>query len=156
MFAVRDNGRVVVFEEFEAKTGGRLDALDVTDDVAKVVSESGVSRGTALVFAPHTTCCVLIAVPGAQTEAALRRAMEALAPSDAYYAHDDLNIRTENLIEGEPPNAPAHILHVFAGRVSESIPINDGRMVIGDDQRVLLVELDASRKRRYCVQVVGE
>jgi secondary thiamine-phosphate synthase enzyme len=147
---------VILFEEFETKTGGRLDALDITEEVVDVVRSSGVVKGSVLVFSPHTTCCVLIAPPGAQTSLRLADAMEALAPANGYYAHDDLAIRTENLTEDEPPNAPAHLFNVFAGRTSECIPIIDGRLTLGDGQRVLFVELDSSRKRRYLLQVVGE
>jgi secondary thiamine-phosphate synthase enzyme len=147
---------VIAFQEFETKTGGRLDAVDVTAEVSAVVSESGVRAGTALVFSPHTTCCVLLAVPSREMLDAFERAMKAIAPTDGYYAHDDLKIRTENLTENEPANAPAHIIHVFLGKASEAIPIVDGRLSLGEGQRILFIELDSSRMRRYCVQVLGE
>jgi secondary thiamine-phosphate synthase enzyme len=147
---------VIVYEEFETKTGGRLDALDITGEVVQVVRSSHVTQGSVLVFSPHTTCCVLIALPGPHTTEALERAMNSIAPENHYYAHDDLGIRTENLVEQEPANAPAHIFHVFAGKASECIPVVDGRLLLGEEQRVLFVELDSSRPRRYLVQVVGE
>jgi secondary thiamine-phosphate synthase enzyme len=147
---------VIFLDEIETKTGGRLDALDITEEVAEVVRSSGVANGSVLVFSPHTTCCVLIAGSGTKTAEKLGRAMEALAPADGYYAHDDLDIRTENLMEGEPANAPAHLLHVFAGKTSECIPVAGGRLALGEDQRVHFVELDSSRERRYLIQVVGE
>ena len=149
-------GTVVVFEEFDTKTGGRLDALDVTQEVLDVVASSGVTKGNVLVFSPHTTCCVIITSPGVQTTTALDKAMQTIAPDHGYYAHDDLDIRTENLVDDEPANAPAHIFHVFAGKASECIPIVDGKAALGSEQRVLFVELDSSRIRRYCVQVIGE
>jgi secondary thiamine-phosphate synthase enzyme len=147
---------VILTHEFEAKTGGRLDALDVTEEVEEIVQHSGITSGNVLVFSPHTTCCVLIATPSMEMLAALERAMQAIAPEDGYYAHDDLDIRTENLTENEPANAPAHIVHVFMGKASETIPVVDGQPVLGPGQRVLFVELDCSRPRRYCIQVVGE
>ena len=151
------NGRtMIVFEEFETKTGGRLDTVDVTDDVEKLVSRSGVKSGNALVFSPHTTCAVLIGAPGELTAASLRHAMQSIAPDAGYYAHDDLDIRTENLVENEPANAPAHIVHCLVGKTSESVPIMGGRLMLGDGQRVLFVELDSSRLRRYSIQVIGE
>ena len=146
---------IVRFEEFQTKTGGRLDALDITPEVEEVVSASGVTDGSVLIFSPHTTCCVLLAAPGGETVAALEKMIESVAPADGYYAHDDLDIRTENLVEDEPANAPAHIAHVFVGKASETLPVIGGRIVLGSGQRVLFVELDASRDRRYCVQVIG-
>jgi secondary thiamine-phosphate synthase enzyme len=147
---------VVLLEEFETKTGGRLDALDITDDVAAVVRRSRIAEGTALVFSPHTTCSVLLAPHDQGTVRHLHSRMEELAPPDAYYAHDDLSIRTENLTEDEPANAPAHVFHVLSGRASECVPVGSGSLVLGDSQRILFVELDCSRKRRYVVQVIGE
>lgn len=152
---VGENGRVILFQEFETKTGGRLDALDITEEVEAVVRRSGVTKGNALVFSPHTTCAVLIARPGNGLIAALERTMHAIAPNDGYYAHDDLSIRTENLVENEPANGPSHIVHAFLGKASETVPVADGEVILGD-QRILFVELDSSRERRYCIQVVGE
>ena len=147
---------MVIFEEFQTKTGGQLDTLDVTKEVSDVVEASGVRSGNVLVFSPHTTCAVLIATRGIGMLAALERAMKVIAPNDGYYAHDDLSIRTENLVEDEPANAWAHIVHVFMGKASETVPVVEGRPLLGDGQRILLVELDSSRERRYCVQVVGD
>ena len=147
---------MILFKEFETKTGCKLDALDVTEDVTDLVRTSGVREGSVLVFSPHTTCCVMVATPGDATVAALQNAMERIAPVAAYYAHDDLDVRTENLVEDESANAPAHIFHVIAGRASECIPVTNGELRLGDGQRILFVELDCSRPRRYCVQVLGE
>lgn len=146
---------MVVHEEFEVLTGGRLDALDITQEVGAVVKGSGVASGSVLVFSPHTTCCVLIAPPGAGTKDALERAVATIAPADGYYAHDDLAIRTENLIANEPANAPAHLAHVFVGKASECVPVVNGELAIGLGQSILFVELDCARLRRYCVQIVG-
>lgn len=153
---LREDRRVILSREFEIKTGGCLDAFDVTQEVEETVSRSGVGHGSVLVFSPHTTCCVLVGPGGAETERSLRATLEAVRAEDGYYAHDDLTIRTENLVEDEPANAPAHILHAVVGKTSETIPVVDGRVVLGDGQRVLFVELDASRPRRYLIQVLGE
>ena len=146
---------MILFEEFETKTGGRLDTVDITQEVMETVQRSGVQHGSVLVFSPHTTCCLLLAEPTAQTRAVLEETMDRLAPPDAYYAHDDLTIRTENLVHDEPANGPAHVFQVMVGKASETIPVADGRLVLGESQRVLFVELDSSRERRYCIQVLG-
>ena|SRR5438093_4327358 len=147
---------MILLNEFETKTGGHLDILDVTGDVAATVVESGIQSGTALVFSPHTTCCVLIAASPSKLAIFLEETLHLLAPENGYYAHDDLQIRTENLVEDEPANGHAHIAHVVLGKASECVPIQHGRLVLGASQRIVLVELDSSRPRRYCVQVVGE
>lgn len=147
---------MIHLQEFETKTGGRLDTVDITDEVAQTIEQSGVWHGSVLVFSPHTTCCILIAEPSQQMRSALEETMERLAPQDAYYAHDDLDIRTENLVDDEPANAPAHVFQVMAGKASECVPVTGGRLTLGDGQRILFVELDSSRERRYCIQVLGQ
>lgn len=142
--------------EFEIKTGGRFDAFDVTDEIEETVAGSGIRHGSVLVFSPHTTCCVILGPGGAETVHSLQATLDAIEAEDGYYAHDDLSIRTENLVEDEPANGPAHVLHAVAGKTSECIPVAGGKLQLGERQRVLFVELDASRPRRYLVQVLGE
>jgi secondary thiamine-phosphate synthase enzyme len=146
---------VVVYEEFPVATSRRLDVLDITQDVRGLIKDSGVGSGSVLVFSPHTTCCILVAPPGAETLRSLERAVGEIAPEGTYFAHDDLDIRTENLITEEPANAPAHLAHVFVGKASECIPIVNGDVVLGLGQSILFVELDSARARRFCVQVLG-
>lgn len=153
---LRDDYRVILSREFEIKTGGCLDAFDVTEEVEDTVARSGVSHGSVLVFSPHTTCCVVVGSGGTEIADSLQATLDRIEAEDGYYAHDDLSIRTENLVEDEPANAPAHILHAVVGKTSECIPVVEGRVVLGDEQRVLFVELDASRPRRYLIQVLGE
>ena len=149
---------MIHYEEFETKTGGRLDALDVTSEVAEAVVSSGVRQGSVLVYSPHTTACVLVANGDRTLLSSLDKAMKLLEPDDGYFEHDDFTIRTENLVEDgeEPENAPAHLIHVFAGKASEVIPVHEGTVGLGDQQRVYFVELCSSRKRTYCIQVIGE
>ena len=147
---------MIHLKRFEAKTGGRLDALDITDEVVETVAESGIAHGSVLVFSPHTTCCVLIGQPSSELRDSLAKTLETIAPSDGYYAHDDLSIRTENLVEDEPANGPAHIAHAVLGKTSEAIPVVESEIVLGPRQRVLLVELDCSRPRNYSIQVMGQ
>lgn len=153
---IRKNQEVIFSKEFSVATSGRFDLVDVTEDVRSVVSASGVLNGSALIFCPHTTCSLLVGEPSSKLVRSLHSAMETLAPADAYYAHDDLTIRTENLVDEEPANAPAHLMNAVMGKVSESVPVASGEIILGADQRILFIELDGSRPRRYLIQVTGE
>lgn len=155
-FDMRKNQGVIFSKEFSVATSGRFDLVDVTEDVRSVVSASGVLNGSALIFCPHTTCSLLVGEPSSKLVSSLHSAMETLAPADAYYAHDDLTIRTENLVDDEPANAPAHLMNAVMGKVSESVPVASGEIVLGEGQRILFIELDGSRPRRYLIQVTGE
>lgn len=54
----------------------------------------------------------------------------------------------------EPINAHSHLLSMLLGS-SESIPVVDGQMVIGQWQSVLLVDLDGPRDRTVGIQLMG-
>ncbi len=55
----------------------------------------------------------------------------------------------------EPINAHSHLLSILAGSASESIPVVDGKMVLGQWQSVLLLDLDGPRDRTVGVQLMG-
>ena len=134
--------------DFRCSTTSQFDAVDITDDVRKAISESGIREGTALVFSPHTTCCVVLASSPADAAETIEEVMNEVAPRDLHYTHDAYS--------SEPPNAWSHITHMFAGSPSECIPVAEGDVVLDDDQRVVLLELDRPRPRRYSVHVIGE
>ncbi len=80
-----------------------------------------------------------------------------LVPAETYYAHDDWDKRTENICteDMEVGNGHAHCMSMLLGPAGESIPVSDGELCLGMWQRILFVELDRERDRRWLVQVVG-
>lgn len=147
---------MIFFKDFSVTTGERFDVVDITDDVFSVVQASGVVNGTVLVFCPHTTCSIMVTANQPHLAETLRASMSQVAPEHEYYAHDDLEIRTENLVENEPANAPAHIMNAVMGKTSECVPVIGGRLSLADNQRILFVEFDSARARQYCIQITGE
>lgn len=147
---------MIFYKDFSVRTRQRFDIVDITEDVWSVVQASGVLNGTLLVFCPHTTCSVMVSANGPELVTTLRSSMELIAPHDAYYAHDDLDIRTENLVADEPANAPAHIMNAIVGKTSECIPVVGGDLALADGQRILFVEFDSARARQYSIQITGE
>ena len=55
----------------------------------------------------------------------------------------------------EPINSHSHLLSILAGSGSESIPVVDGKIVLGQWQSVLLLDLDGPRDRTVGVQLMG-
>ena len=86
------------------------------------------------------------------------RVARRLVPSEKYYAHDDWDRRTgEHLPRGHGVRQrPLHCMAMLLGPAGESIPVRDGELGLGQWQRVLFIELDRSRDRRWIVQVVGD
>ena len=83
--------------------------------------------------------------------------LKRLVPTEHYYAHDDWDRRTDNVSEEdmEASNGHSHCMSMLMGPAGESIPVRDGVLCLGRWQRVLFLELDRERDRRWLVHVVG-
>ena len=143
--------------ESQFRTSGGLHVRDITDEVNEVVGESGISQGIACVYSPHTTCCVRVNEFESGFLEDFAALLKRLVPSDEYYAHDDWDKRTENICEEDVEfgNGHSHCMSMLLGSAGESIPVVDGQLQLGTWQRVLFLELDRERDRRWVVQVVG-
>ncbi len=145
---------VVKLLSFRITTERAPQFIDITDEVQRLVAESGVNDGTATVFCRHTTAAIRINENEPLLLSDMEEFLKRVAPRELYYRHNDFSIRTENMTEDECPNAHAHCQHLMLG-ASETIPIVDGRLTLGRWQRVFLVELDRPREREVCVQIIG-
>src|SRR5919204_2101715 len=147
----------IFVHEREMRTAGGLTLSDITEEVEEAVAESGVVDGLACVFTPHTTCSIRINEWESGLLDDFIDIAKTLVPLDRYYAHDDWGRRTENLEpREEQPNGHAHCLSMLISGASETLPVRDGALCLGQWQRVIFVELDHERDRRWFVQVIGE
>jgi secondary thiamine-phosphate synthase enzyme len=134
----------------------RYDYLDLTEDLQRAVKDSGVTEGAVVAFCAHTTCALLINEweDGALED--FRNRMVRLVPDDGYYAHDDLDRRTQNLEEShERRNGPAHVKAMLLSATSHAIPISAGEPTLGRWQRLLLFEMDEPKDRQIVLHVFG-
>ena len=132
---------------FTIRTHGK-GTSEITDEVARIVRESGVRTGTVTVFIRHTSASLIIyenADPSARTD--LHEFFERLVPEDSdYFIHT---------AEG-PDDMPSHLRMVLT-RTSETIPIAAGRMTLGTWQGIFVFEhRAASHDREISVSVIGE
>jgi secondary thiamine-phosphate synthase enzyme len=128
--------------------------IDITCDVEEAVRESGIRDGLAVVASQHTTAAIVVQENEPLLLQDLCDMLERIAPRDMYYGHDDFDIRVVNMHPNEPANGYAHCRHALLGG-SKSIPVNNGRLALGEWGRVFLVELDAPRERNVQVQIIG-
>ena len=130
---------------------------DLTDELRRAIKDSGITDGCAVAFCAHTTCALLV---NEWEDGALDdfcRRLESLVPGDAYYAHDDLERRTQNLQEGhERANGQAHVTQMLLGSTSHAIPVAAGEPMLGVWQRLLLLELDEPKGRSVLFHVFGD
>ena len=136
----------------------RYGYIDLTDELQRAIKDSGVTDGAAIAFCSHTTCALLINEweDGAMED--FRARVRTLVPDeDQYYAHDDLDRRTQNLAEShERANGHAHVKAMLLSATSHAIPVVAGEPAFGRWQRLILLELDEPKERQISFQVFGD
>ena len=135
----------------------RFGYVDLTEELQRAIKDSGVTDGAAVAFCAHTTCALLINEweDGALED--FRHRVEHLVPEDVYYAHDDLDRRTQNLAEShERRNGHSHVKSMLLSATSHAIPVAAGEPMFGRWQRLILFEMDEPKDRQIVFHVFGE
>ena len=138
---VRRRDSTGMMQTFEIRTG-KFEMIDVTSLVRGAVRDTGISDGICTVYCPHTTAAITInenADPDVQRDLLL--ALGDIFADRREFRH----------CEG---NSHAHLKSSVVGG-SETIPVSDGRLVLGTWQGIYFCEFDGPRTRRFHVQVVG-
>ena len=145
----------VTMRRLALETREGIQLLDITDEVAAIVRSTGVRDGIVTILSRHTTAAVRIQEDEPLLLEDLLEFLRRLAPKNAHYRHNDFRIRTHHMHDDESPNGHSHCLQFLLG-TSESVPVMDGELQLGQWQRIFLVELDGPRpKREILVQTVG-
>jgi secondary thiamine-phosphate synthase enzyme len=134
-------------KSFRISTQGRCDVIDISVEVARMVSESGIRTGIANVSGRGSTLGVTTIEYESGCVADLKRALEKIAPMNSNYAH--------NARWGDG-NGYAHLRSALMG-TAKSYPVENGRLGLGTWQQVVLCDFDeCPRTREITVTVCGE
>lgn len=128
-------------QTYNVKTSGRDDIIDITAKVNQAVAESNVKEGLCFVYTPHTTAGITInenADSDVQTDFIM--GLDALPFEDLPFRH----------AEG---NSQAHLKSSIIG-CSETIIIDNGRLVLGTWQGIYFCEFDGPRTRKFHVKIM--
>lgn len=165
------------YTKIKKETHPGISVWDVTPDIRKAVEEAGIKEGFVNVINQHTTTAVTINEYESRLVDDVRQFLLRLAPPTAPYLHNDLHLRPQGVLDTqkvvklgwdiennpaklrewraqEPLNAHSHLLGMLLGN-SETIPVADGKLCIGQWQSVMLVDIDGPRTRSLGIQVVG-
>ena len=157
---------------FKIQSDRRPTFEDVTERVEEVLKKSGIRDGILLVFSQHTTCSVLIQEASDDTNywgteflmQDLVNVLEKIIPTcrtEGQYLHPGPKHIVAALGRDELPswslNTDAHLRSVLMGR-SQSIPVVEGQMALGEFGRIYFADFDQvrARERIVRVQIVGE
>ena len=125
------------------KTSERNQFIDITDRVTDIVYNSGISSGIAVIYTPHTTAGITI---NENADPSVRRdIVEFLSKKIPY--HGDYRH-----MEG---NADSHIKSSLIG-CSETVIIEDGRILLGTWQGIFFCEFDGPRRREVWVKIIQD
>ena len=128
--------------------------VDITDLVATALSNVSINAGLVSIYSLHTTAAIKINESEPLLMEDMVKFLEHIAPKNAEYHHNDFSIRTVNMTEDECPNGHAHCQHLVLSS-SETIPIVNGKPMLGPWQRIFLIELDRPRSREVMIQAIG-
>jgi len=129
--------------------------IDLTDRLEALVAASGIRFGFVNVQTLHTTTAIVVNELEPLLLVDFATLLANAAPCDAGYRHDDATVRTVNVTADERINGHAHCRALLLGP-SACLNVIDGKLLLGQWQRVLMAELDGPRTREVSVLVLGE
>lgn len=121
----------------------RQQFIDITNLVQRVIDKLGIKEGVCIVYVPHTTAGITInedADPDVIGD--IGRYLDRLVPETGEFRH----------IEG---NSPAHIKSSLVGH-SVTVPVEDGKLLLGRWQGIFFCEFDGPRSRQVIVKLIRE
>lgn len=127
-------------------TDNRVELINITDRVERIVAGSGIQEGLCLVNAMHITASVFINddEPGLHND--YQEWLEELAP------HEPVSRYEHN---GFEDNADAHLKRQIMGR-EVVVSITGGELDFGPWEQIFYGEFDGRRDKRVLVKVIGE
>jgi secondary thiamine-phosphate synthase enzyme len=137
----------VVQNKVSKKTKGSGDLIDITADITKALRQSGLKTGTVTVFNIGSTAAITTFEfePGLIRD--VQELYEKLIPSKKHYCHDET---------WGDANGFSHLRAALQGP-SLAIPFENGELLLGTWQQVVLAEFDnRPRQRQVVVQMIGE
>src|SRR3989338_1665853 len=168
----------VHLESKKYQTKYRAEFITITTDVEEAIKNSGVKRGSIVVQTHHTTCGIWVneneknLIGPSETlgyESDMRKVLDNFAHPMHDYGHNDINHAQnpkgkrdthlcepdENGVINECINGHAHaqalMIHPYI-----SLFLEDGKLLKGSWQEIMLVELDHDRERQISFLVQGE
>ena len=138
---------MIVTRKLTLSTEGDGQIISINAEVSRLVAESGLNDGIAIVFVTGTTAGVMVMEhePGLVED--LHTTMERLIPRGAAYQHDVLN---------NDDNGHAHTRACLLGP-SLVVPFAGKQPLLGTWQRIVIVDFDSRpRSREVIVQLMGE
>lgn len=140
-------------KSIELKSKSQIEFIDITDRVEEIVNNSGIREGQVLVYSPHTSASIVVNHNESMLVQDFMRVLYRLVPIRNRYSHDLFEINKSSISDGRS-NGHSHCKSMLLG-VSETLPVEKGKIMLTERQNIFLAEMDGARKRDVVVQVIG-
>jgi secondary thiamine-phosphate synthase enzyme len=122
----------------------KKELVNITDEIAKTVSKSGIKEGFVLASAMHITSGIFVNDEESGLKKDIMAMLERLAPVGDYEHHKT----------GED-NGDAHLKRMLVNH-QVILPITQGKLDLGPWEQVFYAEFDGQRKKRVILKALGE
>jgi secondary thiamine-phosphate synthase enzyme len=135
---------------------------NITEQVAEFAENWGKS-GIVNVFSKHTTCSIFLLEDELLHKADVRFFLDKMVPKwkepegdqkNIKYLHDIISLRND-VPHDERINGHSHIRSLFFNS-SETIPVDEGKLMLGTWKSIFVIELDPGREREIVCTFIGE
>ncbi len=137
----------IINKKIVLKTRGNPDLVDITGMITDALKSTGLKKGNVTVFVMGSTAAVTTIEYERGVIKDIQELYEKLIPKDKHYAHDDT---------WGDANGFSHLRAALQGP-SLTIPFDNGELLLGTWQQVVLAEFDnRPREREIAFQLIGD
>ena len=137
----------IINKRLTIQTSGPGDLIDITEDIASLLSQTELKTGQVVVFHIGSTAAITTFEYESGMIKDIQELFEKIIPRNQHYHHDDT---------WGDANGFSHLRAALQGP-SLTIPFENGELLLGTWQQVVLAEFDnKARRRQVVVQIIGE
>jgi secondary thiamine-phosphate synthase enzyme len=139
----------VASKTLTVETTERTQLINLSDELRAFVTASGITDGYVQISSLHTTAGLYVNEWQEALLSDVKMMIERMVPKETYYKHND-----PEFSDCDRFNADSHLKYVVLGR-SLSIPVSQGKLVLGQWQSVIMAEFDGANSRKVFLQAFG-
>ena len=140
----------VVSHKFEVNSEERLDLIDLTQKVRELFNGSMVKEGMLYLHSMHTTTAIMINEWQQALLNDLKSFLREVVDDKDYFWHND-----PEHSDCVRSNASSHLRSSLLSH-NVMVPIEEGKLVLGQWQSIIFADLDGPQKRSVFAQIIGK
>ena len=140
----------VVSQKFEVNSEERLDLIDLTQKVRDLFNGSMVKEGMLYLHSMHTTTAIMINEWQQALLDDLKSFLREVVDDKDYFWHND-----PEHSDCVRSNASSHLRSSLLSH-NVMVPIEEGKLVLGQWQSIIFADLDGPQKRSVFAQIIGK